>query len=91
MKSTGDELQIPLQVGSEIRIRNTGEIIIDNPETELAEDTRAADAFLSYRFDYTSGLHILRLLEPVADHKHLLYIAGATNLRSGIAILRRYD
>jgi hypothetical protein len=71
MKSTGDELQIPLQVDSEIRIRNTGEIIIDNPEAELAEDTRAADAFLSYRFDHTSGLHILRLLEPVADHKHL--------------------
>jgi len=71
MNSGQEETQIPLQVGSELRIKNGGEIILDNPELELAEGTRAADAVLSYRFDRSTGEHILRLLDPVADHKHL--------------------
>ncbi|HXF27022.1 MAG TPA: hypothetical protein VN610_07105 [Bryobacteraceae bacterium] len=71
MNSGQEETQIPLQVGSELRIKNSGEIILDNPELELAEGTRAADAVLSYRFDRSTGEHILRLLDPVADHKHL--------------------
>ncbi len=58
---------IPMQVGTEFRIRNNGDIILDNPELELAADTTAADAVLSYRFDPESGEHILRLLEPVAE------------------------
>jgi hypothetical protein len=33
----------------------------------LAEDTAAADAVFSYRFDPESGEHILRLLDPVAE------------------------
>ena len=61
------EVRIPMQVGSEFRIRKNGDIILDNPELELAADTAAADAVLSYRFDPDSGEHILRLLEPVAD------------------------
>lgn len=60
------EVIIPMQVGTEFRIRNNGDIILDNPELELAADT-AADAVLSYRFDPESGEHILRLLEPVAE------------------------
>ena len=56
-----------MQVGTEFRIRKNGDIILDNPELELAADTAAADAVLSYRFDPNSGEHILRLLEPVAD------------------------
>ena len=64
-------MRIPLQVGSELRISNNGEVIVDNPELELADDTRAADAVLSYRFDARTGEHILRLLDPVADHAHL--------------------
>jgi hypothetical protein len=63
--------RIPMQVGTELRIRNNGEIVVDNPELELAVDPKAADAVLSYRFDPVAGEHILRLLEPVADHKHL--------------------
>jgi hypothetical protein len=51
MKTAQEEIQIPLQVGGEVRIRNTGEIIVDNPELELTEYTQAADAVLSYRFD----------------------------------------
>ncbi len=61
------EIRIPMQVGTEFRIRKNGDIILDNPELELAADTAAADAVLSYRFDPNSEEHILRLLEPVAE------------------------
>lgn len=61
------EVIIPMQVGTELRIRENGVIVLDNPELELAGDTTAADAVLSYRFDAESGEHILRLLEPVAE------------------------
>jgi hypothetical protein len=56
-----------MQVGTEFRFRKNGDIILDNPELELAAVTAAADAVLSYRFDPNSGEHILRLLEPVAE------------------------
>ncbi|MDQ1469888.1 MAG: hypothetical protein QOJ99_1368 [Bryobacterales bacterium] len=69
--SNGNEERIPLQVGSELRIRNSGEIIVDNPEVELAEAPDAADATLAYRFNRKLGEHILRLLDPVADYRHL--------------------
>jgi len=61
------EMIIPMQVGTEFRIRNNGDIVLDNPELELAADTAAADAVLAYRFDAESGEHIVRLLEPVAE------------------------
>jgi hypothetical protein len=64
-------IRIPLQVGATLRIGNNGEIIVDNPELEPAPDITAAGAVLSYQFDAKSGEHILRLLDPVADHKHL--------------------
>lgn len=65
------EEQIPMQVGSELRITNSGEIVVDNPELELAPYPEAADAVLAYRFNRNAGEHVLRLLEPVADHKHV--------------------
>ncbi|MCU1339335.1 MAG: antibiotic biosynthesis monooxygenase [Bryobacterales bacterium] len=65
------EERIPMQVGSELRIKNTGEIVIDNPEVELAVEPRAADATLAYRFNRDANEHVLRLLEPVADHQHM--------------------
>ncbi|MGA8556376.1 MAG: hypothetical protein WB630_18325 [Candidatus Acidiferrales bacterium] len=71
MATSQNETKIVLQVGSELRIKNNGDIIIDNPELELAREDEAADAVLVYRFDPTSGVHSLRLLDPVADHKHL--------------------
>jgi hypothetical protein len=71
MKSDVGGLRIPLQVGAEFRITNKGEVIISNPELELGKNTGAADAVLSYRFDPKTGEHVLRLLEPVADHSHL--------------------
>jgi hypothetical protein len=71
MVTENEELQIVLQVGSELRITNDGQVTVDNPEIELAEDTRAADAVLLYRFDSEKCEHLLRLLSPVARHKHL--------------------
>lgn len=62
--------RVVMQVGQELRIRNNGDLIVDNPELELAREERAADAVLLYRFDAQAGEHILRLLDPVADHKH---------------------
>ena len=60
-----------LQVGAEFRIRKNGDLIMDNPELELEREERAADAVLLHRFEASTGEHILRLLDPVADHKHL--------------------
>jgi hypothetical protein len=64
------ETEIVLQVGTELRITNQGEVILSNPELELARDARAADATLRYRFDAGAGEHIFRLVEPLADHAH---------------------
>ena len=66
-------VQIPMQVGSVLRIKSSGEIIVSNPELELARDPDAADAVLLYYFDPVSNEHIIRLQEPVADHKHIRY------------------
>ena len=71
MASNSNETKISLQVGAELRIKNNGDIVIDNPELELAADDRAADAVLVYRFDPKAGEHVLRLLDPVADHRHV--------------------
>jgi hypothetical protein len=64
------ETEIVLQVGSELRISNKGEIILGNPELELAREGAAADATLRYRFDAGKGEHIFRLIDPMADHAH---------------------
>ena len=58
--------RIPLQVGSEVRIRNTGEISVSNPSVETAPSLEAADAVLDYRFDSQTGEHVLRLVQPVS-------------------------
>jgi len=64
------ETEIVLQVGSELRISNKGEIILGNPELELDREGAAADATLRYRFDAGKGEHIFRLIDPMADHAH---------------------
>ena len=71
-KNIGDsgEMSVVLQVGSEFRVSNNGELILGNPELELSQDTRAADATLMYRYDAAKGEHIFRLVDPVADHAH---------------------
>lgn len=70
-QSPENEIKIPLQVGSELRIKNNGDVVIDNPELELVGDDRAADAVLMYRFDPEAGEHVIRLVEPLANHSHL--------------------
>jgi hypothetical protein len=66
-----DATTIVLQVGNELRITNKGEIILSNPELELAREERAADATILYTFDPNKGEHRLRLVDPLADHKHM--------------------
>jgi hypothetical protein len=68
---SGDESTIVLQVGTELRITNKGEIILSNPELELSREVSAADATLLYKFDPNRGEHSLRLVNPLADHKHM--------------------
>ena len=58
--------RIPMQVGSELRIRNDGELNVSNPTIEAAPSLDAADAVLDYRFDSETGEHVLRLVQPVA-------------------------
>ena len=69
--AASEEMKIVLQVGTELRITNKGEVVVSNPELELARDDRAADAVLLYRFSADRGEHVFRLVEPVADHKHM--------------------
>ena len=68
---SGNEQRIVLQVGTELRITNNGDIIMSNPELELSREERAADATLVYKFDANKGEHSFRLIDPVADHKHM--------------------
>jgi hypothetical protein len=70
MTTTSDEMKIVLQVGTELRITNQGEVILSNPELELAREQGAADAVLLYKFDPKTGEHCFRLADPFADRKH---------------------
>jgi len=66
--------RIPLQVGSELRIRNNGELRVSNPTLEIMGDDKGrpldpatgADAALDYRYDPQTGEHVIRLLSPVS-------------------------
>jgi hypothetical protein len=61
--------RIPLQVGSELRVRNNGEISVSNPTIQGAPALDAADAVIDYRFDANTGEHVLRLVEPLASRR----------------------
>ncbi len=69
--AASEEMKIVLQVGMELRVTNKGEVVVSNPELELAREDRAANAVLLYRFNADRGEHVFRLVEPVADHKHM--------------------
>jgi hypothetical protein len=58
--------RIPLLVGSELRIRNNGELSVSNPTGKAAPALDTADAVLDYRFDAQSSEHVLRLQDSVA-------------------------
>ena len=68
--AAGEEMKIVLQVGTELRVTNRGEVILSNPELELAREEGAADAVLTYRFNPQVGEHTFRLIDPLADRKH---------------------
>lgn len=59
--------KIPMQIGSELRIKKDGQISVDNPELELSAQPIAADAVLSYHYDHQTGEHVIRLLSPVSS------------------------
>jgi hypothetical protein len=61
--------RIPLQVGSELRIRNNGEVTVSNPTVESAPALEAADAVVDYRFDSQTGEHVVRLVDPLASRR----------------------
>ena len=61
--------RVPMQVGSELRIRNSGEVTVNNPTIETGSALEAADAVLDYRYDPQTGEHVLRLVEPVANRR----------------------
>jgi len=69
--AANEEMKIVLQVGMELRVTNKGEVVVSNPELELAREDRAADAVFLYRFNADRGEHVFRLVEPVADHAHM--------------------
>jgi hypothetical protein len=71
MRTDQGEVKIPPQVGSELRIKNTGEIAIINPELELMNDDAAADAVLVYRFDRQADEHVLRLYRATQVSSHV--------------------
>jgi hypothetical protein len=87
--SIENEIEIPIQVGSELRIQSDGSVVLCNPEIELARSPDAADAVLAYRFETDTKEHVLRLLEPVAIRKyravhthrgpHVVVLAGGEN------------
>jgi hypothetical protein len=67
MANENNWMRIPLMVNSEVRFTENGEVRIDNPELEVAED-----AVVWYRFDPERHEHTIRLGSPVADRLHTL-------------------
>lgn len=66
MSPKPNEITIPMQVGTELRIRADGTIAVTNPTIELEPSDAVADAVLQYRFERETGVHVLRLVEPLS-------------------------
>ena len=56
---------IPLQVGSELRITQTGQVRLDNPTVESGPNEAAADAVITYYLDPQTHEHVIRLVDPL--------------------------
>lgn len=56
---------IPLQVGSELRITQNGEIRLGNPTVEPGPSEVAADAVITYYLDPRTHEHVIRLIDPL--------------------------
>jgi hypothetical protein len=61
-----EKMRVPMQLGSELRIRPTGEISISNPDLELEPSEAVADAVLEYSFDPETREHVIHVLEPLS-------------------------
>ena len=61
--------RIPLQVHSELRIMKDGGIAVSNPSVGLGPNDLAASAVISYRYDESTGEHIIRLEEPMSHDR----------------------
>jgi len=59
-------IKVPMQIGSELRIKSSGEISVSNPTIELEPSDAVADAVLEYRVDPDNGDHLLKLVEPLS-------------------------
>ena len=66
MSPKPNEMTIPMQVGTELRIKADGTIAVSNPTIELEPSDAVADAVLKYRFERETGEHVLRLVKPLA-------------------------
>lgn len=62
--------RIPLQVHSELRIKKSGDISVSNPSVGFTPNDLAASAVISYRYDESSGEHIIRLEEPMSHDRN---------------------
>ncbi|HVW83065.1 MAG TPA: hypothetical protein VHB50_00210 [Bryobacteraceae bacterium] len=67
MANERDWTRIPLMVNTEVHLTSNGEVRVDNPELERAED-----AVIFYRFDPHTREHTIRLVAPLADRQHAL-------------------
>lgn len=59
MEKGTEQMRIPLQLGTEIRIKEKGELRVSNPELEIAEDDKAMQAVLGYGFDPETKEHVI--------------------------------
>ena len=66
MSPKPNEITIPMQVGTELRIKADGTIAVTNPTIELEPSDAVADAVLQYRCEKGTGEHVLRLIKPLA-------------------------
>ena len=66
MSPKPNETTIPMQVGTELRIKADGTIAVTNPTIELEPSDAVADAVLQYRFESETGEHVLRLAKPLS-------------------------
>ena len=54
-----------MQVGSELRITQNGDIRLGNPTVEPGPNEMAANAVLTYYLDPLTKEHVIRLVDPL--------------------------
>ena len=65
-RPTSESQTVALQVGSELRLKKTGEFSLSNPTVEV--ENAAADAVISLAFDPSTNEHIIRLVDPLVEN-----------------------